>query len=159
MRRPRNAGKQAAERRREHHAEHRHALSIRATLTVNSPLRLMNSLVPSSGSTSQKEAPSAGCRPASVDSSDTMKISGVSALRRADDQVIGLPVGQRDRRIVRFISNFEVGGVNSITQCPASRTMSSSAACSSLSSERDFMGRSGRSVWGYKTACIKLVIK
>ena len=52
---------------------------MRAMLTVRSPLRLMNSLVPSSGSTSQKRPPeTSGMRPAETLSSATMGISGVS---------------------------------------------------------------------------------
>ncbi len=55
--------------------------SISAMLTVNSPFRLMNSLVPSSGSTSQYLDPrtAASQSPARFDSSDSTGISGVSA--------------------------------------------------------------------------------
>src|SRR5262249_47243540 len=58
--------------------------SIRAMLTVNSPFLLMNSLVPSSGSTSQKgPSPIAGTRPAAISSSATTGMSGVSDRRPA----------------------------------------------------------------------------
>ena len=51
-------------------------------LTVNSPLRLRNSRVPSSGSTSQKRLPSiSGTSPAAMASSATTGISGVRVLR------------------------------------------------------------------------------
>ena len=54
--------------------------SISAMLTVNSPFLLMNSLVPSSGSTSQNGPPfSLGTRPAAISSSATTGVSGVSA--------------------------------------------------------------------------------
>ena len=53
--------------------------STRAMLTVNSPLREMNSRVPSSGSTSQKRPPeTSGMWPAETASSETTGISGVS---------------------------------------------------------------------------------
>ena len=53
-------------------------------LTVNSPFRLMNSLVPSSGSTSQNgPSSSVGMRPAATVSSATTGISGVSSARPA----------------------------------------------------------------------------
>ena len=58
---------------------------ISATLTVNSPLRLMNSLVPSSGSMSQycgQPCRTTGACP-SVDSSDSTGMSGVSRCRPA----------------------------------------------------------------------------
>jgi hypothetical protein len=47
-------------------------------LTVNSSLRLMNSLVPSSGSTSQKMRTTRGLWPAATSSSATTGICGVS---------------------------------------------------------------------------------
>ena len=51
--------------------------SISAMLTVNSPFLLMNSLVPSSGSTSQNGPPfSVGTRPAAISSSATTGVSG-----------------------------------------------------------------------------------
>lgn len=58
--------------------------STSAMFTVNSPLRLMNSFVPSSGSTSQKRrAPAAAGPLVSTVSSDTTGISGVNS-RRAE---------------------------------------------------------------------------
>src|SRR5436305_875671 len=58
---------------------------ISPILTVNSPLRLMNSLVPSSGSTSQKRSPvSAGSPSESACSSATTGMPG--------DELAGVPV-------------------------------------------------------------------
>ena len=47
-------------------------------LTVNSSLRLMNSFVPSSGSTSQNVVPTSGMRPAATSSSATIGMVGAS---------------------------------------------------------------------------------
>ena len=58
--------------------------SISAMFTVNSPFLLMNSLVPSSGSTSQNgPSPITGTRPAAISSSATTGVSGVSLRRPA----------------------------------------------------------------------------
>ncbi len=50
-------------------------------LTVNSPLRLMNSLVPSMGSTNQKRLLTSGISPADAASSPTIGMSGVRRRR------------------------------------------------------------------------------
>ncbi len=52
-----------------------------AILTVNSPFLLMNSRVPSSGSTKKKAGPTSGLAPAAVASSETIGMPGAASLR------------------------------------------------------------------------------
>ena len=77
--------------------------SISAMLTVNCPVFLMNSLVPSRGSTSQKRfQPSRSSVGMPSDSSDKTGMSGVSLLQRGDDAVVRGAVGLSEWRVVFF---------------------------------------------------------
>ena len=68
-------------------------------LTVNSPLRLRNSLVPSSGSTSQNGPSSrSGTWPEATVSSATTGISGVELGEAREDHGLGRLVGGGHRR-------------------------------------------------------------
>ena len=86
--------------------------STSAMLTVNSPLRLMNSLVPSSGSTSRKLRPTSARLSAHASSSATMGMSGIAAESASAMALFGADVGFADRRIVDLVGDGEVGGVD-----------------------------------------------
>ena len=92
--------------RHQHHPSTGTPCSISAMLTVNSPLRSMNSLVPSSGSTSQKRPPiTSGSRPAATDSSATAGSNRPGSTPRQAHR----PRSQARRRPCRAP---KIGGVN-----------------------------------------------
>ena len=69
--------------------------------TVNSPFRLMNSLVPSSGSTSQnRDHRRRVSQSTAADSSDHRGMPGASRGQAGGDDVVGGPVRRRQRRLV-----------------------------------------------------------
>ena len=87
--------------------------SISAMLTVNSPFLLMNSLVPSSGSTSQNGPPfSVGTRPAAISSSATTGVSGRQRPQAPDDDLLGGVVGIGHRALVGLGALAEVAGID-----------------------------------------------
>ena len=83
--------------------------SIRAMLTVNSPLRLTNSRVPSSGSTSQnRDQCAARCpRHLSAASSTGPGCPGVSRPQASDDAAMRGQVGGGQRRAVVLVLDLE----------------------------------------------------
>ena len=124
---PSEAAKIEAERRRSDHPRDRLPLSISAMLTVNSPLRLMNSRVPSSGSTRKIFSDPGGTRPAETSSSATTGMSGIFGGKRSQDMRLGpivrfghgraialMPVTERAVRIYRH--DFAAGAKPDIDQ-------------------------------------------
>ena len=87
--------------------------SISAMLTVNSPLRLMNSRVPSSGSTSQKRPPdTSGVRPAATDFFSHHGDVGRQPRQASEDDCLGTLVGLGHGRGVVLAAHFKRCGVD-----------------------------------------------
>ena len=83
--------------------------SIRAMLTVNSPLRRRNSLVPSMGSTSQNVRPMTfSSKPFETASSPIAGISGSRLRGRWQYERFGALVGFRHWRSIVLVPDFEI---------------------------------------------------
>ena len=78
-------------------------------LIVNSGLPLMKARVPSSGSTRKNASPVAGMRPAATASSAITGIPGAARCSAFRQHLLGLVVGDGDRRRVGLRRHFDAG--------------------------------------------------
>ncbi|EWS62357.1 hypothetical protein Y695_04416 [Hydrogenophaga sp. T4] len=100
--------------------------------TVNSPLRLMNSLVPSSGSTSQKRSPMAGRAPPDTASSPTTGIPGVSRISASVIRSSACWSAAVTGEASSLLSTSKSVAYTAITRSPAARTMGTSCCSRSV---------------------------
>ena len=105
--------------------------SMRAMFTVNSPLRLMNSLVPSRGSTSQKLVRHGGGASGGRRFLGDHGNGGRELRERRQNDGLGPLIRRGDRRGIGFAPHFKVRCVDLENGSPAARAIGSSSSRSS----------------------------